>query len=132
MSVKTGSEVTTEGIRVSAVSRYLEARSEPRQSRFVFAYTIRIANEGQEAARLLSRHWIITSATGTTQEVKGPGVIGKQPYLQPGDGFEYDSFCPLDTEFGTMHGTYQMIRDDGRLFDVAIAPFVLARPHAVN
>lgn len=132
MNVKTGSELSTQGIRISAVSRYLEARSEPRQGKYLFAYTIMIANEGFEAARLLSRHWIITNAAGSTQEVKGEGVVGQQPYLQPGERFEYDSFCPLDTEFGTMQGTYQLVRDDGRLFEAEIPAFVLARPHAVN
>jgi ApaG protein len=132
MSANPGSTAVTEGIRVTAGSRYLEARSDPRQGRYLFGYTIRIANEGGESARLLSRHWVITNAAGSTQEVKGAGVIGEQPYLRPGEGFEYDSFCPLDTEFGTMQGSYQMVRDDGRLFDVEIAPFVLARPHAVN
>jgi ApaG protein len=126
------SEATTKGIRIRVQSRYIPERSEPEQSQWFFAYHVQIINEGTEAAQLVSRHWIITDANGKIEEVKGPGVVGKQPVLQPGDAFEYTSFCPLPTSFGTMHGTYQMATPGGARFDAEIAPFSLAEPHAIN
>ena len=126
------SEATTRGIRIHVESRYIPERSEPDQSQWFFAYHVTISNEGTETAQLVSRHWIITDANGHVEEVKGPGVIGKQPLLQPGDSFEYTSFCPLPTSFGTMHGTYQMVTNSGARFDAEIAPFSLAEPHAIN
>jgi ApaG protein len=126
------SEATTRGIRIHVESRYIPERSEPDQSQWFFAYHVTISNEGTETAQLVSRHWIITDANGHVEEVKGPGVIGKQPLLQPGDSFEYTSFCPLPTSFGTMHGTYQMVTNGGARFDAEIAPFSLAEPHAIN
>ncbi|HXQ21153.1 MAG TPA: Co2+/Mg2+ efflux protein ApaG [Candidatus Acidoferrales bacterium] len=126
------SEATTKGIRIRVQSRYIPERSEPEQSQWLFAYHVQIINEGAETAQLVSRHWIITDANGKIEEVKGPGVIGKQPVLQPGDAFEYTSFCPLPTSFGTMHGTYQMVTPGGTRFDAEIAPFSLAEPHAIN
>jgi len=113
-------------------SRYVPERSQPQQSQWFFVYHVRISNEGTEPAQLVSRHWIITDANGHVEEVKGPGVVGKQPMLGPGEEFEYTSFCPLPTPFGTMHGTYQMVTPDGRTFDAEIAPFSLAEPHAIN
>ena len=97
-----------------------------------FAYTVHVSNEGTETAELVSRHWVITDATGRVEEVRGPGVIGEQPVLEPGASFEYTSACPLPTSFGTMHGSYQMLTRDGQTFDAEIAPFTLAEPHAVN
>lgn len=126
------SEATTKGIRIRVQSRYIPERSEPEQSQWFFAYHVQIVNEGTETAQLVSRHWVITDANGKIEEVKGPGVIGKQPVLQPGDAFEYTSFCPLPTSFGTMHGTYQMVTPGGARFDAEIAPFSLAEPHAIN
>jgi ApaG protein len=126
------SETTTRGIRVQVQSRYVPERSEPDQSQWFFVYHVRISNEGTEAAQLVSRHWIITDANGHVEEVKGPGVVGKQPMLAPGEAFEYTSFCPLPTPFGTMHGTYQMATPGGEAFDAEIAPFSLAEPHAIN
>lgn len=126
------SEATTKGIRIRVQSRYIPERSEPEQSQWLFAYHVQIVNEGTETAQLVSRHWIITDANGRIEEVKGPGVVGKQPVLQPGDAFEYTSFCPLPTSFGTMHGTYQMVTPGGARFDAEIAPFSLAEPHAIN
>lgn len=126
------SETVTEGIRVRVWSSYVPERSEPDESQWFFAYRIQISNEGGETAQLISRHWIITDANGRVEEVKGPGVIGKQPVLRPGESFEYTSACPLTTPFGTMEGTYQMIGENGRRFDATIAPFSLAEPTAIN
>jgi ApaG protein len=128
----TSSEALTHRVRVRVTSRYEAERSRPRENHWFFSYTIVIANEGEEKVQLLSRHWIITDANGRTQEVRGPGVVGKQPMLAPGESFEYTSFCPLSTSFGTMHGTYQMVSAGGKRFDVEIAPFALGEPHSIN
>jgi len=127
-----GSCATTRGIRVEVESTFVPERSDPAEKRWFFAYTIRISNEGFETARLISRHWIITDGDGDAEEVRGPGVVGKQPVLAPGESFEYTSACPLGTNFGTMHGTYQMVTDGGEPYDVEIAPFALAEPYAIN
>jgi len=111
---------------------YLPDRSAPRQGQFLFAYHVTISNVGDQVARLVSRHWIITNAEGEVEEVKGEGVVGKQPVLEPGMTFEYTSFCELATSVGTMHGTYTMVRSGGETFDARIAPFTLAIPHALN
>ena len=95
-------------------------------------YTVRITNEGTSTAQLLTRHWIITDATGKVEEVKGPGVIGEQPVLQQGQSFEYTSGCPLTTPFGSMRGTYQMKTPDGDEFDAEIEEFILREPHAMH
>lgn len=126
------STAITQGIRVTVRSEYLPDRSSPTQRTYVFAYTVTIANEGQAAAQLRSRHWIITDGEGNVQEVKGDGVVGAQPLLRPGQSFEYTSHCALRTPRGTMRGTYQMVRDDGVRFDAIIAPFSLALPHSLN
>ncbi len=126
------SEVITRDIRVRVQSRYLPERSSPEQEQWFFIYTVEIANLGEETAQLISRHWIITDANGAVQEVKGPGVVGEQPVLQPGQSFTYTSACPLQTPFGTMHGTYQMVTADGARFDAAIGAFSLGEPHAIN
>lgn len=120
------SEATTEGIRVRAVASYIPDQSDPAQNQFVFAYKITIANDGLKRARLLSRHWVIINGNGDREDVEGPGVIGKTPTLAHGEVFEYTSFCPLNTEWGTMEGTYRMQRDDGTLFDVIVRRFYLA------
>jgi ApaG protein len=126
------SDVTTRGIRVQVESFYDEERSSPQESYYFFAYQVRISNVGAEKAQLMSREWVITDATGESQRVQGPGVVGEQPVLAPGDAFEYTSFCPLATPVGTMHGSYRMVLDDGESFEAAIAPFSLAVPHSVN
>ena len=126
------SEAITRDVRVSVESRYVPEQSEPGVKRWFFAYRIRIANEGAETVQLLSRHWIITDGDGEVEEIQGPGVVGHQPILAPGKSFEYESFCPLGTPFGTMHGTYEMTTDDGATFDAEIAPFSLAQPYAIN
>ena len=120
------SEAITEGIRVRAVASYIPGQSDPLQSQYVFAYRITIANLGLKRARLVSRHWVIINGNGDREDVEGPGVVGKTPTLAHGEVFEYTSFCPLNTEWGTMEGTYHMQRDDGTLFDVVIRRFYLA------
>lgn len=119
-------------IQVSVESQFIEKESDPEQSRYVFAYTVTIVNEGSVSAQLLARHWIISDAEGRTQEVKGEGVIGEQPHLEPGEGFQYTSGTILDTPLGVMHGTYQMIAGDGQHFDAEIAPFRLADPRVLH
>jgi ApaG protein len=126
------SEATTRGIRVRVHSRYVPERSDPEQEEWFFIYTVEVANLGTTPAQLVSRHWIITDAEGQVQEVRGPGVVGEQPRLEAGQSFTYTSACPLKTEFGTMHGTYQMVTDGGQRFDAEIAPFSLGEPHAIN
>src|SRR5580704_16227003 len=115
-------------IRVDVETSYVDEQSDPRESRYVFAYTITIRNEGAVPARLLTRHWIITDANGKVQEVRGDGVVGEQPHLQPGQGFRYSSGAVLETPVGAMQGSYQMIADDGATFDANIPAFRLAMP----
>jgi ApaG protein len=131
MSMQNSSAVT-EGIRVSVRSAYVADQSVPLAKRYVFSYTVRISNEGDEPAQLRTRHWIITDGTGKVEEVRGPGVVGRQPMLKPGEHFDYTSGCVLETPRGEMRGTYQMHRPDGRMFDAIIAPFQLALPHSLN
>jgi ApaG protein len=126
------SSAITQGIRVTVSSEYVAAQSSPSAKRYVFAYTVRIANEGSAPAQLRTRHWIIEDGNGKIEEVRGPGVIGQQPMLRPGEHFEYTSGCVLTTARGTMHGTYQMHRPDGSQFDAEIAPFALALPYSLN
>jgi ApaG protein len=126
------SNAITDGIRVTVKSAYVAEQSSPKAGRYVFAYTVRIENEGAEPAQLRTRHWIITDGNGKIEEVRGPGVVGHQPLLKPGDHFEYTSGCVLQTPRGEMKGTYQMHRPDGRMFDADIAPFRLALPHSLN
>lgn len=128
----TPSVAVTHGIRISVESQYVADQSSPRARRYVFAYTVKIQNEGTEPARLRSRHWIITDGDGRVEEVRGPGVIGQQPHLRPGEHFEYTSGCVLQTPRGQMRGTYQMFRDSGEQFDATIAPFDLMLPHSLN
>jgi ApaG protein len=115
-------------IGIDVETTYLEDQSEPKESRYVFAYTITIRNEGEKPARLVTRHWIITDANGKVQEVRGEGVVGEKPYLQPGQGFRYSSGAIIETPVGAMQGSYQMVTDDGAQFDAPIAPFRLAKP----
>src|SRR5688572_6848439 len=131
------SEATTRGISVRVQSRYVPERSEPEHADpqrrgWFFAYTIVISNHGEDTVQLLSRHWVITDAEGRVEEVRGPGVVGAQPVLRPGESFEYTSACPLRTPFGTMHGTYQMVTESGEQFDAEIAAFSLSTPYALN
>ncbi len=126
------SDATTDNVRVEVLSRYSIENSQPLQGAWVFQYTVRITNQGAETVQLLSRHWIITDALDHTEEVRGPGVIGEQPILAPGESFKYSSWCPLKTPTGTMHGTFQMVRANGSRFDIEVAPFALKAPYAVN
>ena len=126
------SEACTRGVRVRVRSEYVPARSNPGRSEYFFAYRIEIANEGEGAVQLLRRRWVITDALGQIQEVEGPGVVGEQPMLGPGETFEYTSACPLATPFGSMQGSYQMITEAGETFDAEVAPFSLAQPNAIH
>jgi len=128
----TSSSAETNGVLVEVQSFYLEDQSQPANRRFVFAYQITISNNGSEVVQLETRHWIITDGLGDVEEVKGPGVVGEQPVLSPGESFRYTSGAVLPTERGTMHGTYQMHRADGAQFDARIAPFLLERPYSLN
>lgn len=128
----TSSSAETNGVLVEVQSFYLEEQSHPATRHFVFAYTITITNNGSEVVQLRSRHWIITNALGEVEEVEGPGVVGEQPVLSPGESFRYTSGAALPTERGTMRGTYQMHRADGAQFDATIAPFLLERPYSLN
>ncbi|MDH3413255.1 MAG: Co2+/Mg2+ efflux protein ApaG [Gammaproteobacteria bacterium] len=119
-------------IDVTAQSQFVRHQSEPEENRYVFAYTVIIKNTGSAPAQLKSRHWIITDAQGQVQEVRGDGVIGEQPRLEPGESFRYTSAAMLETPVGTMHGSYQMVADDGTKFDAPIAPFSLAIPNMVH
>lgn len=119
-------------IDVEVRTRFLPEQSTPDERRFVFAYTIRIHNAGRVAARLLSRHWLITDDDGKVQEVRGEGVVGEQPWLRPGDDFEYTSGAVLETPLGTMQGSYQMLADDGTTFDAPIAAFTLSVPRILH
>src|SRR5690349_24683593 len=122
------SDTTTRGIRIEVESMYVEERSEPQSSFYFFAYHVRISNEGDTTAQLLSREWIITDSDGNEERVQGPGVVGEQPVLAPGQSFEYTSFCPLRTSMGSMHGNYTMRLVGGESFEARIAPFTLAVP----
>jgi ApaG protein len=126
------SDQVTRGVRVSVKPDYLPDQSSPKAGLWMFAYHVRVQNEGPETVQLISRHWIITDATGRVEEVKGPGVVGHQPILKSGESFEYTSGCPLGTSMGTMHGSYQMVNVRGERFDALIAPFTLAEPYALN
>ena len=126
------SDTKTGGIRIVVNSEYIPERSNPTKSRFFYAYHITIHNEGSQPAKLLGRYWHITDGNGNIEEVRGPGVVGKKPFLKQGESFEYTSFCPLTTEFGVMHGIFHMIRDNGKKFDAIIKPFKLAVPFSIN
>ena len=126
------SSALTDGIRIRVQSQFLAEQSSPRDDRYVFAYTITISNESPSTAQLRTRHWIITDGRGTEEEVRGDGVVGEQPRLNPGQSFQYTSGCVLTTPIGTMQGTYRMWRDDGTYFDATIAPFSLASPSSAR
>jgi ApaG protein len=111
---------------------YIAEQSDPKNNHFVFSYTVTIHNSGTTPAKLLSRHWIITDGDGQVQEVKGEGVIGEQPHLQPGEGFQYTSGTFMNTPFGTMHGSYQMINDAGEKFEANIPSFQLIAPNTLH
>lgn len=126
------SSALTNGILVTVKSQYIPERSSVSSRQFAFAYTVTIENQGERAAQLRSRHWIISDSNGNVQEVRGDGVVGEQPMLQPGQQFEYTSWCVIATSAGMMRGTYQMVRPDGDMFDAEIAPFRLGLPPTLN
>lgn len=117
----------TNGIRIDVQSTYIEEKSIPARNEYFFVYEITVSNENPEPVQLLHRHWIITDALGRVEEVKGPGVVGKQPRLRPGESFQYQSFCPLSTPFGSMKGSYKMMRDNGELFAAEVPLFSLVQ-----
>jgi len=119
-------------IEVKAMPEYLRHDSEPENGRFIFAYHVSIINRGTVGAQLLNRHWIITDGNGKVEEVQGEGVVGEQPYLEPGEEYVYDSFCVLATPVGMMQGSYGMIAADGKLFEAEIPAFTLAMPGSLN
>jgi ApaG protein len=126
------SEAITHDVSVEVMSQYSPENSHPQQGDWIFQYTVRITNKGEETVQLISRHWIITDAAEDIREVKGPGVVGEQPVLAPGESFKYSSWCPLKTPMGTMRGTYQMVRANGEQFDIEIAPFALKARYTVH
>ncbi len=117
---------------VAVETAYIAEQSDVEQNRYVFSYTITITNTGSMSAQLISRHWVITDATGSIQEVRGLGVVGVQPLLKPGEHFQYTSGSVLNTPVGTMHGGYQITAEDGTQFDAAIAPFTLTMPRVLH
>jgi ApaG protein len=126
------SEAVTAGICVHVEAECDPSRSRPHRSQWLFLYTVTISNQGSETVQLRSRHWVITDGNGHVEEVKGPGVVGEQPVLAPGEEFRYTSGCPLTTPIGTMHGTYQMVTQGGESFDAEIAPFILSESDTVH
>ncbi|MFA5938442.1 MAG: Co2+/Mg2+ efflux protein ApaG [Sinimarinibacterium sp.] len=127
------SDTVTRGIRIVVRPRFVPEQSEPERGQYLFAYHITIRNEGSETVQLLSRHWIITDGEGKVEDVRGPGVVGYQPILKPGEDFQYTSGCPLSTPIGTMHGEFNMVvQDSGEAFDARISPFRLAVPRVLN
>lgn len=119
-------------IDVSVVTRYLPEQSRPEQNRFAFAYTVTVSNSGELAAKLLSRHWVITDGDGRVQEVRGAGVVGQQPLIDAGGSHTYSSGTVMTTRVGIMQGSYQMLAEDGKRFDAVIAPFRLAVPGSLH
>lgn len=123
---------TDHAFTIDVSTRYLDDQSEPASGRFLFAYTIRIGNAGEMAATLVARRWVITDANGKIETVEGEGVVGEQPLLEPGEGFEYTSGAMLDTDLGTMEGTYVMVAEDGTRFEVPIPTFTLTVPRTLH
>ena len=123
---------TTDGVTVRVSVSYLPEQSEPERGRWVWAYHIRLENEGTESVQLLTRHWVITDGRGARHSVEGEGVVGEQPVIEPGASFDYVSGCPLATPSGAMQGSYQMVREDGAVFAVEIPRFSLFAPAVLN
>ena len=117
---------------IEIATRFLDDQSVPEEGRYVFAYTVHIRNDGKVPARLLGRHWLITDGNGKVQEVVGEGVVGEQPWLRPGEGFEYTSGAVLETDIGTMRGSYDVLADDGTRFAAPIPPFTLSIPRTLH
>lgn len=119
-------ESITRGVKIEVKSQYEPDQSHPGRDYYFFSYHVTLTNEGHETVQLISRHWIITDGLGHVEEVRGPGVVGEQPILEPGESFDYTSFCPLKTPQGNMRGTYQMVTEEGESFDAQIPPFTLS------
>jgi ApaG protein len=126
------SEALTEGIRVGVEAEFSPEHSQPRGDRWFFLYTITISNEGSDTVQLISRHWVITDATGDVEEVRGLGVVGEQPVIEPGQSYQYTSGCPLPTPYGSMQGSYQLVTSGGTRFDAEVARFELRDPGAIH
>jgi ApaG protein len=126
------SDTLTRGVRIVVRPQYVPDQSEPAAGQYLFAYHITIRNEGAATVQLISRHWVITDGEGRVEHVRGPGVVGYQPVLKPGEQFQYTSACPLKTPVGTMHGEFNMVLDSGEKFDALITPFRLAIPKVLN
>ena len=126
------SDATTRGVRVEVLGDYLPQSSDPAQGLWSFVYHVTITNLGTEVVQLRSRHWVITNSYGVEGHVRGVGVVGNQPVLEPGQSFSYSSGCPLDTPVGTMHGSYQMVLENGREFEAEVAPITFAKPYELN
>jgi ApaG protein len=126
------SNTVTRGVRILVEPRYVPDQSDPPNQSWLFAYHVTIRNESADTVQLRSRHWVITSGEGKVEEVRGPGVVGYQPTLKPGEQFQYTSGCPLNTPVGTMHGSFQMVTAQGETFDAMIEPFRLAVPRVLN
>ncbi len=125
-------KATTQSIEVDVLCQFVPERSRPEQNYYFFSYTVRISNLGTQSVKLVSRHWFVTDAIGRTHQVKGDGVVGEQPYLEPGHSFQYTSYCPLATPTGGMIGTYQMTRNNGDKFNAQIPAFALYCPDVLN
>jgi ApaG protein len=132
MSQSGNSEAVTEGIRVEVSPEFISEQSIPAENKFMFAYKVVITNESPGKVKLISRHWVIINADGDREDVEGPGVVGYTPELEPGESFEYTSFCPLNTNWGTMEGSYRMIKENGESLDADIARFYLFDPALVQ
>ncbi len=130
--MSTSAVAVTQGIRVQVQSEYSPSRSAPKDGHWFFLYTITISNESNQSVKLLGRNWLILDATGKSEEVRGPGVVGEEPSLGPGQAFEYTSGCPLQTPFGSMSGTYEISREDGTHFEAEIRLFQLRQPNAIH
>lgn len=126
------SDCITDGIRITVDPEYIPGELVSTNGKYLFSYRVRVVNEGELPAQLISRHWIIINSEGKTENVQGEGVVGRQPKLNPGEEFKYTSYCPLDTPWGTMEGTFQMLRNDGTEFNAIIERFYLVSPEAAN
>ncbi len=131
-TVNPTSTATTRGVLIEVESRFDPERSDQAGGYYFFTYHIKITNQGDRTVQLISRHWVITDADGQVEEVQGPGVVGEQPVLEPGESFEYTSACPLKTSTGNMRGTYQMVLENGEKFDADIARFELAPGYTLH
>ena len=122
----------TNEVRIAVKSNYIPERSDPSKPIYFFAYHINIQNNGSETIQLKNRYWHITDGEGNIEEIRGPGVVGNKPFLKNGESFEYTSFCPLPTEFGVMHGYFEMFCENGKKFNAKISPFRLTVPFSIN